>query len=29
MFFGSIKEIKGLKSKGMWNIYLNVTIEKN
>ena len=29
MFFSSVKEIKGLKSKGMWNIYLNVTIEKN
>ena len=28
MFFSSIKEINSLISKGMWNIYLKVTIEK-
>ena len=29
MFFSSIKEARGFISKGMSNIYLKVTIEKN
>ena len=29
MFFNSIKEINGLLSKGMSDIYLKATIEKN